>query len=100
MFEDSGTVAVCTYVCTYVCASSFYICAVLFFFADAEKEREEEKERERETKAEVFSSSIFQRAVSVQQSAPPILKGDDWAIGEVEEDGEEGEYSGLVWCAI
>ena len=96
----------------YVCPSSFYICAVLYvcpssfcavlFFggADTERGRGEEKEREEETKADVFSSSIFQRAGSVQQSVPPILKGDDWAIGEVEEDGEEGGWCGLVWHEI
>ena len=72
-----------------------FLLYVVLFSAEGKREREEEKEREEEEEAEGFPAAIFQKAGSVQQNAPPILQGKDWLIGKVEEDGEEGGYSGL-----
>ena len=72
-----------------------YVCAVVFL-ADAGREREEDKDGEGETETEVITPAVFKRAGSVQQNAPPILKGDSWAGRKAEEDGEEGEGTRVV----
>lgn len=76
----------------HVCISTVHV----LFCAEGKRDREDEKEREEESETETFPSAIFQKAGSVQQNAPPILKGRDWSVGEVEEDGEEGGCSGSV----
>ena len=88
-----------TYIRTYTMCMCVFLLYFVLFSVEGKREREEEKEREEE-EAEAFPSAIFQKAGSVQQNAPPILKGKDWLIGEVEEDGEEGGCSGLVVCEV
>ena len=87
-----------TYIRTYTMCMCVFLLYFVLFSVEGKREREEKEREEEETEA--FPSAIFQKAGSVQQNAPPILKGKDWLIGEVEEDGEEGGCSGLVVCEV